>query len=271
MDELTPFAVHNATGVRVPASLILALRGARHVAVLTGAGVSAESGIPTFRDALTGLWERFDAEQLATPAAFRRDPDLVWGWYEWRRMKVLRAQPNPAHIAIAVMQCRVPRLTLITQNVDDLHERSGSTDVIHLHGSLHALRCFTCARPHRLVEGVPEEPEGGRRLPPLRCAHCGEAIRPGVVWFGEPASARRVGSRGARGRELRSPVLRRHIFSGLSGGRIAPPGCAARGDYRSGESQPDRARQHRELFAARPCRGGSTNANRSNVERSEDL
>jgi NAD-dependent deacetylase len=186
MDELTPFAVHNATGVRVPASLILALRGARHVAVLTGAGVSAESGIPTFRDALTGLWERFNAEQLATPAAFQRDPDLVWGWYEWRRMKVLRAQPNPAHIAIAVMQRQVPRLTLITQNVDDLHERSGSTDVIHLHGSLHAPRCFTCARPHRLVEGVPEEPEGGRRLPPLRCAHCGEAIRPGVVWFGEP-------------------------------------------------------------------------------------
>jgi len=121
----------------IPSSLLSALRSARHVVVFTGAGVSAESGIPTFRDALTGLWERFDPGELATADAFRRDPALVWGWYEWRRMKVLQARPNPAHMAIAELAGHVPQLTLITQNVDDLHERAGSREVIHLHGSLH--------------------------------------------------------------------------------------------------------------------------------------
>jgi NAD-dependent SIR2 family protein deacetylase len=103
-----------------------ALRAARHVVVFTGAGVSAESGIPTFRDALTGLWSRFDPAQLATAGAFERDPALVWGWYEWRRALVARAEPNAAHRAIAAMGSRVPKLTLVTQNVDDLHERAGS-------------------------------------------------------------------------------------------------------------------------------------------------
>lgn len=164
--------------------LLRALRDARHIVVFTGAGVSAESGIPTFRDALTGLWERFDPAALATPEAFRRDPALVWGWYEWRRMKVLQAQPNPAHRAIAALAERVPKLTLVTQNVDDLHERAGSRDVIHLHGSLHAPRCFACARPHALT-ATPEEPAEGRRLEPPRCQHCNGEVRPGVVWFGE--------------------------------------------------------------------------------------
>ncbi len=162
-----------------------ALRAARHVVVLTGAGVSAESGIPTFRDALTGLWERFDAEMLATAEAFRRDPALVWGWYEWRRARVLRARPNPGHLAIALLGKSVPTFTLVTQNVDDLHERAGSVAPVHLHGSLHEPRCFRCARPHRLPDGTPNEPEGGRRLEPPRCHHCGDRVRPGVVWFGE--------------------------------------------------------------------------------------
>jgi NAD-dependent deacetylase len=162
-----------------------ALRSARHVVVLTGAGVSAESGIPTFRDALTGLWDRFDAEALATAEAFRHDPALVWGWYEWRRGKVLRAQPNPGHLAIAELETMVPQFTLVTQNVDDLHERAGSAAPIHLHGSLHEPRCFACARPHRLEGGMPDEPEGGRLLEPPRCLHCGGRVRPGVVWFGE--------------------------------------------------------------------------------------
>lgn len=169
----------------IPPELIAALQQARQVVVFTGAGVSAESGIPTFRDALTGLWQRFDAEDLATPDAFRRDKELVWGWYEWRRMQVLRAQPNPAHMAIARLAQLVPRLTVVTQNVDDLHERAGSTEVLHLHGSLHAPRCFACGRAHLLPLGIPEEPEGGRRLSPPLCQHCGGAIRPGVVWFGE--------------------------------------------------------------------------------------
>lgn len=162
-----------------------ALRGARHVVVFTGAGVSAESGIPTFRDALTGLWERFDAEELATPEAFRRNPDLVWGWYEWRRMLVMRAQPNAAHRAIAELEGRVDRFTLVTQNVDDLHDRAGSRAPLRLHGSLFAPRCFECDEPAPLAPGIPREPESGRRLAPPSCGRCGGKVRPGVVWFGE--------------------------------------------------------------------------------------
>lgn len=164
------------------------LRQAKHVVVLTGAGISAESSIPTFRDTLTGLWERFDAEDLATPQAFRRDKALVWGWYEWRRMKVLLSKPNPGHVAIAQLANVVPELTLITQNVDDLHERAGSRNVLHVHGSLHSPRCLACNRPYAFPAGIPDEPEGGRRLMPPICAHCGGSIRPGVVWFGEGLS-----------------------------------------------------------------------------------
>jgi NAD-dependent deacetylase len=160
------------------------LRNAKHVLVFTGAGVSAESGIPTFRDALTGLWERFDAEELATPEAFQHDPALVWGWYEWRRMKVIRARPNPAHLAIAALETKVRRLTLVTQNVDDLHERAGSHDVLHLHGRLNSPFCFACRRPAVYPDEIPKEPEGGRHVEPPRCP-CGGRIRPGVVWFGE--------------------------------------------------------------------------------------
>jgi NAD-dependent deacetylase len=171
--------------VDLPEAAITMLRAARHVVVFTGAGVSAESGIPTFRDALTGLWERFDAAELASAEGFAADPDLVWGWYEWRRASVMRAQPNAAHRAIAALTSRVPKLTLVTQNVDDLHERAGSEGVLHLHGSLFATRCFDCGRPASLASEVPDEPEGGRRVAPPRCAHCGGRVRPGVVWFGE--------------------------------------------------------------------------------------
>jgi len=172
--------------------LLIALRQAKHVVVFTGAGVSAESGIPTFRDALTGLWERFDAQDLATPDAFRKDKDLVWGWYEWRRMKALMAQPNPAHLAIAALARHVPKLPVITQNVDDLHERAGSTDVFHLHGSLHQPRCAACGRAHHLPAALPQEPEGGRRLSPPVCDKCGGPVRPGVVWFGEDLPVREL-------------------------------------------------------------------------------
>ncbi|WP_137937380.1 NAD-dependent deacylase [Chitinivorax sp. B] len=166
--------------------MIATLQGAQKIVVLTGAGISVESGIPTFRDAITGLWKNFDIEMLATAEAFLRDPALVWGWYEWRRMKVLSAQPNAAHIAIAELAGRVPQLSLFTQNVDDLHERAGSIDVRHLHGSLHHPRCFDCGHPYSLPDGVPDEPEGGRRLSPPKCLECGGMIRPGVVWFNEP-------------------------------------------------------------------------------------
>ncbi|MEO7208274.1 MAG: NAD-dependent deacylase [Steroidobacteraceae bacterium] len=165
--------------------LITSLRSAAHVVVFTGAGVSAESGIPTFRDKLTGLWENFDAAELATPAAFARDPALVWGWYEWRRGLVRKSKPNAGHLAIAGMQTKAPRFTLVTQNVDDLHERAGSRDVIHLHGELSKSHCDACGRPYSNHDTISEMPATGGRLAPPRCLSCGAHIRPGVVWFGE--------------------------------------------------------------------------------------
>lgn len=156
--------------------------------IFTGAGVSQESGIPTFRDRLTGLWENFDASDLATPEAFDRDAALVWGWYEWRRAAVRDALPNPAHRAIAELARRVPDLTLVTQNVDDLHERAGSPVVLHLHGRIAHPYCERCRRAHAVSE-APTRLGEGRRIEPPRCASCGGRIRPGVVWFGESLPA----------------------------------------------------------------------------------
>jgi NAD-dependent deacetylase len=163
--------------------IIQALRAASRVVVFTGSGVSAESGIPTFRDKQSGLWENFDAADLATRYAFERDPAFVWGWYEWRRAQVLKTQPNAGHVAIAEMANRTPQFALITQNVDDLHERAGSRDVTHLHGELSRPYCGGCRRPYDLPEAIPALV--GTRLPPPLCLTCGAKIRPGVVWFGE--------------------------------------------------------------------------------------
>ncbi|HEV7138178.1 MAG TPA: NAD-dependent deacylase [Steroidobacteraceae bacterium] len=167
------------------AILVDGLRAARRVVVLTGAGVSAESGIPTFRDKLVGLWENYEPADLATPAAFLRDAALVWGWYEWRRMTVLRAQPNAAHRALTTLRALVPELTLITQNVDDLHERAGSRDVLHLHGRLAQPYCAGCQQSYVFPPGIPDFPPGGERIEPPRCSQCCGKVRPGVVWFGE--------------------------------------------------------------------------------------
>ncbi|ABP55310.1 SIR2 family NAD-dependent protein deacylase [Salinispora tropica] len=165
------------------------LRDARRVVIFTGAGISAESGVPTFRDDLTGLWARFDAQQLATAEAFHADPDLVWGWYEWRRARVRRAEPNSGHLAITTIESRIPDSTVITQNVDDLHERAGTPATIHLHGSLFAPRCMAAAAHPATFPDQPDgeaaEPHEGRRISPPRCASCRELVRPGVVWFGE--------------------------------------------------------------------------------------
>src|SRR5690606_20543669 len=155
------------------------VRSARAIAVLSGAGMSAESGVPTFRDALTGLWARFDPQQLATEAAFRRHPARVWDWYAERRAAIERVAPNAGHIAIAQFQRSHPgRLTLITQNVDGLHQRAGSPDVLALHGNLAMDRWLqaprACCQEARI--------EGGR---PPRCPECGNLRRPAVVWFGE--------------------------------------------------------------------------------------
>ena len=172
-----------------------ALREARHVAVLTGAGISAESGIPTFRDAITGWWAQFRAEDLATPEAFRRNPDLVWRWYRERRLRLPQAEPNPGHYALVELARRVPRFTLITQNVDGLHARAGNTDVVELHGNLTRVKCF--AREHPAPEFADTE-----TVP--RCAICGSPLRPDVVWFGEllPQAALRRAERAARGCDL---------------------------------------------------------------------
>jgi NAD-dependent deacetylase len=164
---------------------VTALRAAKRVVVFTGAGVSAESGIATFRDAMTGLWSRFNAQELATPEAFERDPDLVWAWYESRRRQVLQSKPNPGHLAIAALMQRVEHLRVVTQNVDDLHERAGSEAVLHLHGSLFTPRCFQCARPAPLGWEQSAASTHADRMSPPRCSTCGHAMRPGVVWFGE--------------------------------------------------------------------------------------
>jgi NAD-dependent deacetylase len=149
---------------------------ASRIAALTGAGVSEESGVPTFRGE-AGLWRRFRPEELATPEAFARDPRLVWEWYDWRRQKIAAVEPNAAHRALAALERRSADFTLATQNVDDLHERAGSRRVYHLHGDIWLLRCTSCGREERNREApLPE-------LPP-RC-RCGGLLRPGVVWFGE--------------------------------------------------------------------------------------
>lgn len=165
--------------------LIARLRVAKHVVAYTGAGISAESGIPTFRDPKSGLWERYSAEQIATADGFQRDPELVWGWYAWRRLQVERAQPNAAHLALAKIEGLVPKMTVITQNVDNLHERSGSSKVIHVHGSLFACHCFDCDSPYTEPVTIPPGTVDGAKLMPPRCLACGGLIRPSVVWFGD--------------------------------------------------------------------------------------
>ncbi|MCP5089464.1 MAG: NAD-dependent deacylase [Gammaproteobacteria bacterium] len=165
---------------RFDPDFVAALRDARHVCVLTGAGISAESGVPTFRDAQTGLWARYDPLQLATPEAFDEDPELLWQWYRWRRDLVSQAQPNPGHLALASLAKLVPRFTLVTQNVDGLHQRAGSKPVIEFHGNLFD---SICVNDGCYAEGSFIEHEQNATVPV--CPHCGAKLRPGVVWFGE--------------------------------------------------------------------------------------
>ena len=160
------------------------VQAAPSICVLTGAGMSAESGIPTFRDALTGLWSRFDPMQLASEDGFRADPALVWNWYAERRAGVRAAQPNAGHRALAQFAQRHPgRLTVVTQNVDDLHQRAGSAGTIRLHGDILANRWLdACPRGRR---GSACDPDRATPGTPPACAECGNRVRPGVVWFGE--------------------------------------------------------------------------------------
>ena len=167
------------------------LLGAKQrICILTGAGISAESGIPTFRDKQTGLWENYGAEDLATPEAFARDPKLVWSWYQWRRQVVADKKPNPAHDALAQWQYHSQssgqQVTLITQNVDDLHEQAGST-VTHLHGHLWRNRCSQCKTPYQKQSrgsySSADTMDYSEVL--ISCPHCDGYIRPDIVWFGE--------------------------------------------------------------------------------------
>lgn len=163
--------------IDIPEALIERLRQARHIVVLTGAGTSAESGVPTFRQAQTGLWSRYDPQELATPEAFRRNPRLVWDWYSWRRELVANAEPNEGHFALAAMEQLVPNFTLITQNVDSLHQRAGSKNVLELHGNITRVKCFQ----ENLIVTDWQESDN----PPPICPRCGGLLRPDVVWFGE--------------------------------------------------------------------------------------
>jgi NAD-dependent deacetylase len=174
-------------------ALLDALRSARHVVVLTGAGISAESGVPTFRDAQTGLWASFRAEDLATPGAFRRNPRMVWEWYAMRREALATVEPNAGHRALVTLEQRVARLTLVTQNVDGLHARAGSRAVIELHGNIARVRCSGDGR-------VADSWASDTRVPP-HCAHCDRLLRPDVVWFGEqlPPEALSAAQRAAAG------------------------------------------------------------------------
>lgn len=152
------------------------LKNCKFLFVLTGAGVSKESGIPTFRDALEGLWENYNPEDLATPEGFRKNPSLVWQWYDSRRQKVKEVQPNPGHFALAELQKLVPEFFLCTQNVDGLHILAGSTDVIEIHGSISRFKCFD--KEHECKD-VPFD----LKDPPV--CECGSLVRPAVVWFNE--------------------------------------------------------------------------------------
>jgi NAD-dependent deacetylase len=182
--------------VTIPAALVEHLRRATRVVALTGAGVSAESGVPTFRDAQTGLWARFRPEDLATPEAFHENPQRVWQWYAWRRELVGAALPNPGHFALAQLEKLVPELVVITQNVDGLHRRAGSEKVTELHGNLFRT---TCSMDEAVVETWPAT---DKQPPP--CPSCGAPLRPGVVWFGEnlPATELRYALERSRACEI---------------------------------------------------------------------
>lgn len=155
------------------------------IVFFTGAGISADSGIPTFRDKLTGLWEKHDPQRLETADAFRRDPALVWGWFLWRRRQISQAMPNSAHLAISRLQSAGWDVSIVTQNIDDLHERAGSSNVVHVHRSLLNAKCFACNRPAELTPEQLAVPDEGQLIEPPRCIRCNGRLRPDVVWFGE--------------------------------------------------------------------------------------
>jgi len=162
---------------------VAALKRAVRVVVSSGAGMSKESGIPTFRDALEGLWARYDPAELATPEAFQRNPDLVWAWYIERSEKLCTVQPHAGHYAIAELEGLIPEVVVLTQNVDGLHVRAGSRDVVELHGNLERFKCSADCRGRPTVIDLSTISYSKDHAPP--CPYCGARVRPDVVWFGE--------------------------------------------------------------------------------------
>ncbi len=159
------------------------LQAASRVAVLTGAGISAESGIPTFRDAQTGLWAKYNPEDLASPAAYATDAKLVWDWYAWRFELCASASPNAAHEKLVALERRTPEFLLVTQNVDGLHTRAGSERMVELHGNIMQARCESCNLRFALEKGFETPPH---------CPTCASRARPNVVWFGEQLPRREL-------------------------------------------------------------------------------
>jgi len=188
LDDLTEDEARAVWHARLEAAVAATrprVQAAQRLVVLTGAGMSAESGIPTFRDALTGLWSRFDPAQLASEAGFRADPARAWNWYAERRSGVLAAQPNAGHLALADFARRRPGvLTLVTQNVDDLHQRAGNVETLRLHGDILVDRWLGLCR-RAGAGGNTCDTDWAEPGTPPRCAECGNLVRPGVVWFGE--------------------------------------------------------------------------------------
>jgi NAD-dependent deacetylase len=163
--------------ITFPPDLVALLLRISKLVALTGAGVSQESGLRTFRDAQTGLWAQYKPEELASPESFARDPKLIWDWYAWRREAVKAVRPNPGHYALVEIERRVPKFTLITQNVDGLHRMAGSRDMLELHGNIQRVRCSEC---YLIAETWGDDSES---VP--QCEVCGGLLRPDVVWFGE--------------------------------------------------------------------------------------
>lgn len=161
------------------------LQKAKKVVFFTGAGISADSGIPTYREKLSGIWAGHDPRDLETAKAFRVNPALVWGWYLWRRLRVAQAKPNAAHLAVPRMANTQRQVSVITQNIDDLHERAGSLNVVHLHGSLAMPKCFACHRSSVVSPDQSAMPDEGALIEPPRCQRCNGKMRPAVVWYGE--------------------------------------------------------------------------------------
>jgi NAD-dependent deacetylase len=201
--------------IEFPSRLVDALQISKRVTALTGAGVSQESGLRTFRDPQTGLWAQYKPQELASPDAFRRDPKLIWDWYTWRREALKGVRPNAGHYALAEMSRYIPGFTLITQNVDGLHRMAGSLQLLELHGNINQARCSECGRV------VDEWDDDGLDVP--RCRKCQGLLRPNVIWFGEhlPRHELEAAVEAARGCEV--------FFSIGTSGEVQPAASLAYG------------------------------------------